>query len=93
MAFTASAIKVAPFGDKWALTGKFTATAGDTSGSVTVGGALVHHADFTAQDGIAGENTNLENSVSTNSTTGISTATVSLSGKAITNGRFFIVYN
>lgn len=93
MAFTTSAVRLGVLGDRWVLTGKYSSSAGDTTGTVSVGGALVHHADFTNQDSDPGENSTLEHSVSTNTSTGLSTITVSLSSSVITNGRFLIIYN
>ena len=93
MAFTTTNVTLKSNGDSWALTGDFTAAQGDNSGTVSVGGARVHSAEFYNQDGDIGMQSKLESSVSTNTTTGISTVTVNTSANPVTNGRFRIVYN
>lgn len=93
MAFATSNIKLGTAGSSWSLSGDWTAAAGDTSGTVSIGGARVYSCEFHNQDGDSGMQSKMETSVSTNTTTGLSTVTVNLSANAVTNGRFRITYN
>lgn len=91
MAFATSNLSRGSAGDSWVLRGKFTASKGDADGTVTVGGALVHRADFWDTSISTPSQSRFPVKVSTNTTTGISTITVNCSSGA-TDGRFEIVY-
>lgn len=89
MAFATSNSRLGSAGDKWTLTGDFTSTAGDTTGTITVGGTRVYDANFLVQDTI-GNNRILDYSIATVGQ--VSTVTVSLAGREISGGRFSITY-
>lgn len=90
MAFATSNVQMGNCGAFHALVGDWTSLSGDTSGTVTVGGARVYSVEFVNQDGDVGMNSRMEYSVSLSGS--LSTVTVNLSSQAVTNGRFLIVY-
>jgi hypothetical protein len=92
MAFATSNVKYSSDGDLNRLVGDFTANKGDADGTVAVGGGRVYLAHFYDQAHTTpGGVSPLPISLSTNSTTGITTITVNVSG-GVTTGRFYVSY-
>ena len=90
MAFTTANIQPSSGSDLNWLVGEFTSVAGDTTGTITVGGIQVYLAQFTNYDTKNGEVKFLPLSYSIGTTT--TTITVNMSASAISNGRFIIAY-
>lgn len=91
MAFATSNVKQSAFGTFNSLVGDWTGSAGDASGTISVGGARVYLCIVSNQDAVSQEDRPTPCDISTNTTTGISTITVH-NHADVTQGRFFIVY-
>ena len=90
MAFATSNVKLGSAGDKWTLSGGWTGSAGDVSGTLTVGG-LISSCIFQNHDATSNEDRPTPCDISYSSTTGKSTVTVH-NHSDVSVGRFNIVY-
>lgn len=91
MAFATSLVNAGSDGDMSVLRGKFTASVGDSDGSVVVGGALIGDARFWDGSKTTSSQSEYPWTMSTDTTTGKTTFTVNVS-RGATNGRFRVVY-
>lgn len=91
MAFATSSTKLSSNGDMWRFTGTWTGSAGDASGTVSVGGASIASAAFWIGDSNSAEDRPVPTSWSTDTTTGITTVTVH-NHNDVTTGAFEITY-
>lgn len=89
MAFAATNTKFHSAGSMTIFAGDWTSAYGDNTGTVTVGGARVYMAQFSAQDGVTGE---LVNVPWTASTSGALTTVTVYPHDAVSTGRFCIIY-
>lgn len=89
MAIATSNVKAQSGGSLSLLAGEWSSAVGDDSGTVVVGGARVYFAQFSAQDSITGELTNIP---WTASTSGALTTVTFYPHDAVSNGRFLIAY-
>lgn len=87
MAFATSNVKRHSAGSLNVLAGDWTSAYADDSGTVTVGGGRVYDANFSAQDAITGEVTELP---WTASTSGALTTITCYPHDAVAQGRFII---
>jgi len=89
MAIATSNVKQQSGGSLNFLAGDWSSAVGDDSGTVTVGGARVYFAQFSAQDSVTGE---LASVPWTASTSGALTTVTFYPHDAVSSGRFLIAY-
>ena len=91
MAFATTNVRLGSAGDKFRLTGNWTATQGDADGTVAVAGANVTSCTFNIGNSADGDRP-VPTQKSTNTTTGVTTITVR-NADTVTDGYFSIEYN
>lgn len=91
MAFATSNVRLGSAGDFFALSGNWTGSSGDASGTLSVGGAMVTEAVFYNFDNSSQEDRPTPVSSSTNTTNGVTTLTVH-NHSNVTNGVFRVIY-